>query len=116
MGHRRTVSLSALMTLKPPLLHEFLGFGTNHPVVTVGKLTLLCVINSPPLGADVDAAADTHLGATVLLLLCGSLVPFMRAVRHVRGRASSCSSLRHRSRSFCCHGHEVGFAHSSSES
>lgn len=121
------ILLAALVALEFPLLNKLLSLGADHAVVTVRQLAFLSVINRPPPGADVDAASNAHLGAGAALLLirrCLCCLPvavgLVGAVGDSRGRRSSnrcppCWSLSQSSRGLRNHGHEIGFAHSTSE-
>lgn len=61
MWLRGPLGLAALVTLESPLFHKLLGFTSKRAIVPVGELTLLRVVNWPPLGADIDAAGDADL-------------------------------------------------------
>lgn len=60
------VGLVALVALELPLFHEFLSFCSKRSIVSVCELTLLRVVNGPPLDRDLDTASDAHFLARLL--------------------------------------------------
>lgn len=54
------VRLAASVTLELSLLNELPSLRSNGAVVPVGQFPFLCVVDRPPLGADVDATADAN--------------------------------------------------------
>ena len=63
MRHRNAMGELALVTLRTPLLNKLLRFGAHHPKVSIRQNPFLCIVDGPPLGADINTAADADSGA-----------------------------------------------------
>ena len=87
--------LLAFVTLETALVDELLSLGTDGAVVAVGKLSLMCLVDGMPLGADVNTTRQADLAARLEGARSGAIVV---AVHHDGERRPSVLVKRGRGR------------------
>ncbi|KAK1840110.1 hypothetical protein CCHR01_17271 [Colletotrichum chrysophilum] len=70
MGIGLPLGLTTLVALELSLLHELLSLRSETSIVAIGKLSLVRILNGPPLEADINTASNADLLSSLVIVGC----------------------------------------------